>query len=75
MRYRLAQVEYLNTLPFTVGLQMAGLERELDVRLVSPASCAALFADGLVEISLCPVGALPDSDRRRWSGRFCHAAE
>ncbi len=75
MTYRLAQVEYLNTLPFTEGLRASGLDAELDIRMVSPADCATMFARGEVDISLCPVGALPGlTDYRIWS-RFCIGAE
>lgn len=59
MKYRIAAVSYVNTLPFIAGLQSPLIHEEIDVILAHPAQCAELLERGEVDIALCPVGALP----------------
>ena len=75
MKYRIALVEYLNTLPFSEGLRMTGLDQQMDVQHVSPSQCALLFQQGEVDISLCPVGALEDMPPHEIFGEFCIGAD
>lgn len=75
MKYRIALVEYLNTLPFSEGMKMSGLEEKLEVHRVNPAECAALFQQDKVDISLCPVGALEDMPAHEVVGEYCIGAD
>ena len=75
MKYRLALVEYLNTLPFLEGLRLSGLDQQMEVHRVTPAECALLFQQGKVDISLCPVGALEDMPQNDICGDFCIGAD
>jgi chorismate dehydratase len=58
MKYRVAAVNYVNTLPFIHGLRSAQIADKLEVILAHPARCAELLQKGEVDIALCPVGAL-----------------
>jgi chorismate dehydratase len=59
MKYRVAAVSYINTLPLLHGLQTPDLRNHTDIVLAHPARCAELLQNGEVDIALCPVGALP----------------
>lgn len=74
MKYRLALVEYLNTMPFSLGLELTHLEDQLDIFRVPPAQCAKLFDDGKVDISLCPIGALGELPSHEIRGSYCIGA-
>ncbi len=58
MKYRIAAVSYINTLPFLEGLKDWPFRDRLELVLVPPAQCAELYLNGSVDISLVPVGAL-----------------
>jgi chorismate dehydratase len=75
IKYRLALVEYLNTFPFSEGMKLAGLDQQIDVQRVSPATCATLFQSGQVDISLCPVGALEDMPGHEICSDYCIGAD
>jgi chorismate dehydratase len=59
MKYRIAAVSYVNTLPFLYGLKQHGMREITETILAHPARCAELLQKGEVDIALCPVGALP----------------
>ncbi len=74
-RHRIALVEYLNTRPFTEGLRLSGMDRLHELVFGPPSTCARLFAEGRVDISLCPVGALGAVGAyKRWSD-YCIGAD
>ncbi|HZV69472.1 MAG TPA: menaquinone biosynthesis protein [Saprospiraceae bacterium] len=75
MKYRIALVEYLNTMPFSEGLKLSGLEDQMEVHRVTPAECAALFQQDKVDISLCPIGALEDMPPHEVVSDFCIGAD
>ncbi|HSF90541.1 MAG TPA: menaquinone biosynthesis protein [Saprospiraceae bacterium] len=75
MKYSIALVEYLNTMPFSEGIRRTGLDSKLEIHRVIPARCAQLYAEGRVDISLCPVGALPDLPAHEIRGRYCIGAD
>lgn len=75
MKYRIALVEYLNTLPFSEGLRRSGLEQQMEVHRVTPSECARLFQNGDVDISLCPIGALEDMPAYEVVGEYCLGAD
>lgn len=70
MKYSIALVEYLNTLPFLEGLKQPQMQEQFDVHRVTPARCAQMFAEGHVDISLCPVGALADMPAHEILGSY-----
>ncbi len=72
---RIALVEYLNTLPFSEGIRMTGLESEAEVHRVIPSECARMFEGHETDISLCPVGALDDMPPFKLFGQYCIGAE
>lgn len=55
---RIALVGYLNTLPFEYGLKKLSRTDQIQLILDTPAACAQLFAGGLADLALVPVGAL-----------------
>jgi chorismate dehydratase len=75
MKYRIALVEYLNTLPFYEGMRVTGLDQELDIHRVVPAECARMFKQDEVDISLCPVGALDEMPEHKIVGDYCIGAD
>jgi chorismate dehydratase len=75
MKYTLALVEYLNTFPFSIGLEEEVHTDQIDVRRVVPSACARLFASGEAAISLCPIGALPDLRDFEIRSNFCIGAD
>jgi len=75
MKYSIALVEYLNTLPFSEGMKRTQHDDQFTVFHVTPAQCAQLFEDGKVDISLCPVGALQDLPSHQVCGNYCIGAD
>jgi len=75
MKYRLALVEYLNTLPFYEGMRLTGVDQELEVHRVVPSQCARMFKEEKVDISLCPVGALDEMPEHKIVGDYCIGAD
>lgn len=75
MIYRLALVNYLNTLPFSEGLKLNQSETKLEIFPVTPSQCATLFEEGKVDISLCPIGALAELPPYKVWGNFCIGAD
>jgi len=75
MKYRIALVEYLNTLPFYEGMRLTGLDQEMEVHRVVPAECARMFKQSEVDISLCPVGALEEIGEYEIIGDYCIGAD
>lgn len=73
--YRLALVEYLNTFPFSSGIQLTELEQQVEIHRVIPSLCAQLFQERKVDISLCPVGALQDMPDHEICGKYCIGAD
>lgn len=71
----IALVEYLNTLPFSEGLHLTGTDQVYDLHRVTPAQCAVLYQQGAVDVSLCPVGALPDMPSYEIVGNYCIGAD
>ncbi len=59
MKYRIAAVSYLNTIPFLQGLRTPELRDAVEIITTHPVGCADLLMNGSVDIALCPVGALP----------------
>jgi len=75
MTYRLALVNYLNTLPFVEGLKLNTPDTKLEIFPVIPSQCAVLYEEGKVDISLCPIGALSDLPPYNVWGNYCIGAD
>jgi chorismate dehydratase len=71
MKYRIAAVSYVNTLPFLYGLGLPDIRDRVDVVLAHPARCADLLQRGEVDIALCPVGALPGLGKYHVISDYC----
>ncbi len=58
---KIALVSYLNTIPFLHGLEEVD-DGDCDFEIMKevPSKCASAFRDGLVDVALLPVGALPN---------------
>lgn len=75
MKYSIALVDYLNTMPFSEGLKLTGAELQFDIHRVIPSACAQLYKEGVVAISLCPVGALTEMPAYEICGQYCIGAD
>ena len=75
MIYRLALVNYLNTLPFSEGLKLNPSESKLEIFPVTPSRCAMMYEEGKVDISLCPIGALGELPPYKVWGNYCIGAD
>jgi chorismate dehydratase len=71
---RIALVEYLNTYPFSLGMQKTGFDKLHTIQPVIPSQCAVLYKEGAVDISLCPVGALKEMPAYDVVGKYCIGA-
>jgi chorismate dehydratase len=63
---KLAMVGYLNTKPFEYGMIATGLDKKITKYLETPSRCFDLFAKDKVDISLSPIGALIDLDKKSY---------
>lgn len=61
---KIALVGYLNTKPFEYGLKKLGAQ-QFNIYYDTPARCARLYEEGVVDIALVPVGALLQLDGYR----------
>lgn len=75
MTYRLALVNYLNTLPFSEGLKLNEFDTQLEIFPVTPSQCATMYEEGRVDISLCPIGALSELPPYKLWGNYCIGAD
>jgi chorismate dehydratase len=75
MIYRLALVNYLNTLPFSEGLKLNHFDTPFEIFPVTPSQCATMYEEGKVDISLCPIGALNELPPYKLWGNYCIGAD
>ena len=71
MKYRVAAVNYTNTLPFLYGFSLPAIRDLVDVYVVPPSDCADMMIRGDVDIALCPVGAFPALENPRLLTDYC----
>ena len=71
---RISAVSYLNTFPFVFGIKESGLLENFRLELDVPSICAEKFKSGAVDISLVPVGALPELGEFHFISDFCIGA-
>ena len=71
-KYKIAMVSYLNSKPFEYGLLNHDYGSYFDIITADPATCARLFEEKKVDISLIPAGALHDlKDEHMLISDFC----
>ena len=71
---RLSVVSYLNSKPFTEGLERFFAPDELEIRLLVPAVCAKEFQENRSQIALIPVGSLLDFSEIHILDDYCIGA-
>jgi chorismate dehydratase len=71
---KISAVSYLNTFPFVFGLKESGLLQNFSLELDVPSICAEKLKDGLVDIALVPVGALPEIKTFHYVSDYCIGA-
>jgi chorismate dehydratase len=71
---RISAVSYLNTFPFVFGIQQSGLLKNFKLELDVPSICAEKLKNETVDISLVPVGALPEIGQFNFISDFCIGA-
>jgi len=68
-------VSYLNSYPFHYGLLNAPEDLYTNLSIVNPAICAKNFAEGISDVALVPVGALPKLENYSIIKPFCISAD
>jgi len=71
---KISAVSYLNTFPFVYGILQSGFLKNYQLELDIPRVCARKLKDRKVDISLVPVGALPDFDDYHFVSNDCIGA-
>lgn len=72
---RAVAVSYLNTKPFTEGLEQEFSSNEMSLRLQVPSKCATSFFSGEANLALIPVGSLVDLTEVNLLDQYCIGAE
>jgi chorismate dehydratase len=72
--YRITAVSYYNTLPLIYGLLESRKLNNFRLELAVPSDCAKQLLHGHADISLVPVGALPDFNSYETVGSHCIGA-
>jgi chorismate dehydratase len=71
---KISAVSYLNTFPFVFGLRQSGILQNFSLELDVPSICAEKLKQGLADIALVPVGALPEINQFHYISNFCIGA-
>jgi chorismate dehydratase len=72
---QIALVSYINTRPFTDGLDAISSKHGIQLHLLPPADCAKYLQDGRADMALIPVGALLDFADIAVLSNFCIGAD
>lgn len=73
--YKIALVEYLNSIPFVKSIEQSGLKDQLTIIKANPKECANLFRNGEVDIALLPIGAIQDDPEIQIITDYCIGCE
>jgi chorismate dehydratase len=73
-KIRISAVKYANTYPFIYGLKANGFDRKVILETDHPADCASKLINGLADIGLIPVGALPSLKEYHIISDYCIGA-
>jgi chorismate dehydratase len=71
---KISAVSYLNTYPFVYGLLQSGIMHDFHLDLDVPSKCASKLLSGESDISLVPVGAIPDLKNFEMISGYCIGA-
>lgn len=71
MMVRVASVEYLNSLPFSMALDSLQQQGIVRWKRAVPSACARMLLEGEVDMALLPVGSLGDFEDLHLASRFC----
>ncbi|MCC6753511.1 MAG: menaquinone biosynthesis protein [Saprospiraceae bacterium] len=71
MMFRVASVEYLNSLPFSMALDALQQQGVVRWKREVPSACARLLLEGEVDMALLPVGSLGDFADLHLVSRYC----
>ncbi len=71
MIYKIAYIEYHNTLPFTFGFKNFADHIDIELQTFVPSQCAVQFQKGEVDIALVPVATLQDLKDFRVMSSYC----
>ncbi len=74
-KIKISVVSYLNSKPFILALDKAGLSNEISISLDNPSDCAAKLLDNRVDIGLVPVTIIPKLPWANIIGEHCIAAD
>lgn len=69
--YKIALVEYLNSVPYVKSIEQSGLLSKVQIIKANPSLCARLFRNGEVDIALLPIGALPEQQNIEIITDYC----
>ena len=75
VRYKVAAVSYLNTIPFIHGIKSSNIYDSIDLRLDYPSVCAQKLIDHEVDIALVPVAVLKQNPSFNIVSDFCIGAD
>jgi len=70
-KIRISAVRYANTYPFIYGLTESGFDKKVILTTDHPADCAKKLTDGIVDIGLVPVAALPYIKEHHIISEYC----
>ena len=74
-KIKISAVSYLNTIPFTFGINNSEVLNEIDLSLDMPAACAKKLLLGEVDLGLVPVAILPQMEQYHIVSDYCIGAE
>ncbi|HDP76290.1 MAG TPA: radical SAM protein [Bacteroidales bacterium] len=70
-KIKVSAISYLNTAPFAYGLRHSSVFKSIELLYDYPAECARKLANGQVDLSLLPVGALIDLPSYSIVSNYC----
>ncbi len=72
---RISAISYLNTAPFAYGLRHSPISKSIELLYGYPLECAQRLKNGEVDVSLLPVGSLPNFSSYNFISDYCIGAE
>lgn len=75
VKYKVAAVSYLNTIPFIHGIRSSNIYDSIDLQLDYPSVCAQKLIDNEVDIALVPVVVLKQNPLFNIVSDFCIGAD
>jgi chorismate dehydratase len=72
---RISAVSYLNSLPFVYGIKNSGFLKNIELALDVPSVCADKLINGMADLGLVPVAAIPKIGNAQIISDFCIGAD